>query len=225
MAFYDNYRYEDYRMSFDVPDGDHLVTISKAAPATTKNGREMIEVTLKVDGTSVPYTERFVDNEYANKNLSRFFDSFCIQPGNFNFSFWTGKSACAHFEHVQETFTGNDGIQKTVNKSKLKYFIVPEKPSITDFPEDIPYSAPAQQQQVPPMKGGPATPEEQKRITELLAAKYSHGGAVFSQEEKMQYAGYRKDMTAAELITFIEKALENRNPLAPEINGGQTAIF
>jgi hypothetical protein len=225
MAFYDNYRYEDYRMSFDVPDGDHLVTISKAAPAITKNGREMIEVTLKVDGTNVPYTERFVDNEYANKNLSRFFDSFCIQPGNFNFSFWAGKNAYAHFEHGQETFTGNDGVQKTVNKSKLKYFIVPEKPSMSDFPEDIPYSTP-KAPAAPVMKGGPATAEEQKRITELLGAKYSNGnGAVFSPEEKQQYATYRKDMTAAELIVFIEKALKNRDPLAPEINGGQTAIF
>ena len=67
------------------------------------------------------------------------------------------------------------------------------------------------------MAGGESTPEESARIKTLLSAKYSTGQAVFSRKEMETYSGYRKQKTAAELIAFIETALRNRRPDAPEL--------
>ena len=66
-------------------------------------------------------------------------------------------------------------------------------------------------------KGGESTPEEKARIETLLAAKYPNGSPVFSRQEMITYSGYRKEKTAAELITFIENALRNRLPEATEL--------
>lgn len=127
MAFYDGYHYEDYRTQFDVADGDHRVTVVQAREAQAKSGRAMIEVTLKVEGATAQYIERYVDNEFFNKNISRFFDAFGMKPGNFQFASWANRTATAHFEHEQDTYTGSDGLQRNTNRAKLKYLIVPER--------------------------------------------------------------------------------------------------
>lgn len=66
-------------------------------------------------------------------------------------------------------------------------------------------------------KGGETTPEEQKRIKELCGAKYDNGTPVFTMDEVKLYSSYRKDKTAKQLIEFIEHALKNRRPDAPEL--------
>lgn len=144
MSFYNSYKYEEYKTSFDVPDGDWPVVICKVEEKQTKNGKGMLEVSFRVaDILSPYYVERYVEGEYFNKSMSRFFDAFKLQPGNFTFSTWIGKRATAHFEHVQETYTAQDGTQRASNRAKLKYLVVPEK---EQFPEDIPYSTPSTQQ-------------------------------------------------------------------------------
>lgn len=66
-------------------------------------------------------------------------------------------------------------------------------------------------------KGGLATPIEAARIKELLTMRYESGIPVFSQEEMRLYSSYRRNdspepgpMSAAELIAFIQRALDNR---------------
>ncbi len=73
------------------------------------------------------------------------------------------------------------------------------------------------------LKGGPSTEAEKARIRELCEAKYANGAAVFSKEEKRLYCTYRKEKTAAELITFIETALRNRRKDAPELSENKAA--
>lgn len=73
------------------------------------------------------------------------------------------------------------------------------------------------EQPKPQMKGGESTPAEKARINELCAAKYADGKPVFMREEVLLYSSYRKDKTAAELISFIENALRNRRADAPEL--------
>lgn len=69
------------------------------------------------------------------------------------------------------------------------------------------------------LKGGATTPQERERMRELLDAKYDNGTFIFTREETTAYSAKRKtEMTAAELITFIENALRNRNPNAPELH-------
>ncbi|MBP5175572.1 MAG: hypothetical protein J6Y16_00550 [Treponema sp.] len=137
MGFINNYQYEDYSRVFDVADGDHTVTIMGAQVKQTQKGNQMLEVSLLVpDAGNMTYIERYVEGDYFNQNMSKFFDAFGIQAGNFNFSSWVKKSAKGHFIHKEETFLDKQGIQKKVNRCRMQYLIVPEK---EQFPEDIPY--------------------------------------------------------------------------------------
>lgn len=118
-----DYQYTDYQKSFDVPDGDHQIIILGAKDVVSKTGKNMIEIQYKVIGSNnVPYVDRMVEGEYFGANMSRIFDVFGIQPGNFNYMTWRNKSAYAHFEHRPNTFTDNNGNTKTVMKADLIYF-------------------------------------------------------------------------------------------------------
>lgn len=66
-------------------------------------------------------------------------------------------------------------------------------------------------------KGGLATAKETARLKELLTARYPNGSPVFTQEEMRLYSSYRRNdspapgpMSAAELIEFVKKAMDNR---------------
>lgn len=121
--FINDYRpVEEEKKYFDVADGDHRIAIIKAEQAKSKNGADMIAINLKVDGANMPLLHFVVAGEFFDANMTRIFDCFKIPRGNFNFSQWTGKIGCAHFEHKDETFTGHDGQQHTFKKSKLIYF-------------------------------------------------------------------------------------------------------
>lgn len=137
MGFINNYQYEDYAKVFDVADGDHTVTIMGAQVKTSQKGSQMLEISLLVpDSGNMTYIERYVEGDFFNQNMSKFFDAFGIQPGNFNFASWIRKSTKGHFIHREETYLDKQGMQKTVNRCKLHYLIVPGK---EQFPEDIPY--------------------------------------------------------------------------------------
>ena len=79
--------------------------------------------------------------------------------------------------------------------------------------------APATQPQVDETqyKGGLANPIETARLKELMTSRYPNGQPVFTQEEMRLYSSYRRNdspepgpMSAAELIEFVKKALDNR---------------
>lgn len=66
-------------------------------------------------------------------------------------------------------------------------------------------------------KCGLATAKETTRLKELLTARYPNGSPVFTQEEMRLYSSYRRNdspapgpMSAAELIEFVKKAMDNR---------------
>lgn len=163
MGFINNYQYEDYSKVFDVADGDHTVTITGSQIKQTQKGSQMLEVSLLVpDAGNMIYIERYVEGDYFNQNMSKFFDAFGIQPGNFNFASWVKKSAKGHFIHKEETFLDKQGIQKTVNRCKMQYLIVPEK---EQFPEDIPYQQTQQQ----------FTPQEQQGMNAAFSGNAQQG--------------------------------------------------
>ena len=139
-----DWQYEPYGKKFDVADGDHRVAILGAKDVTSKTGKRMIEITYKVeDSNGIPFIDRIVEGEYFNQNMSRIFDVFKIPHGNWNYQQWVNRIAYAHFEHKNETFTGNDGVEKTVSKANLVYFHnnVPEpqkapEPAPSSYPQN-----------------------------------------------------------------------------------------
>ena len=118
-----NYQPEEWKKSFDVADGDHVVTITKVENKVSKTGLNMHVVQYSVEGSNgEPFIDRICEGEYYNKNMTRFFDAFQIQRGNYNFASWINKKAYAHFEHKEEEFTDQAGNKKKVNKANLVYF-------------------------------------------------------------------------------------------------------
>ena len=123
----------DYAIAFDCPDGEHAVKILDAKETTTKKGVPMIEVQLTVqDSNKVPYIERLVAGDYFQRNMSRFFDAFKIVRGNFAFQSWRGKLGRGVFQHEKQTYIGNDGMERTVNKAIMKELLV-EQPNAQEM--------------------------------------------------------------------------------------------
>lgn len=128
--FINDYVPEEYKKGFDCSDGEHSVRIGAVRVCNAKSGNQMIEVALKVDDLPEWYIERYVAGEYFNKNITRFFDAFGIQRGNFNFESWKGAKAVAFFAHEQSEYTDSYGNTKTSNKAVLKYFVLNENCSV-----------------------------------------------------------------------------------------------
>lgn len=126
--FIEDYRQEDYGATFfDVADGIHDMKITGVMEKVSKNGKRMLEVSYAVcECPTHPYVENIVEGEYFNRNCTRLFDAFRIQRGNFQYQSWIGKCGKGMFNHRDETFTGKDGSQKTINKCRLSYLVVPE---------------------------------------------------------------------------------------------------
>jgi len=219
MGFWNNYAPEDYETVFECTDGDHTLTITKVEPKQSKNNNDMIEVSFKVDNISVPYVERYTDNEYFNKIITRFFDAFGIERGNFNFKSWFGKQATGHFIHKEETFTGKDGVEKTVNKARMQYLAVPGKDSSAD--EQYRTAEPAARQTAPtqaetagasaafdkkPGKPSPMTTAEADELNKMFDS------GVFTQEEATAYfnAYNNGEIAATDLLWQVRKEYMTR---------------
>lgn len=83
----------------EIPVGEHRVRIADAEKAISKNGNDMLVLTLDVSGYKSRlwhYVVFMPDHpEITNRNLTAIFDSFGIADGNFNLANWKGKvGAC-----------------------------------------------------------------------------------------------------------------------------------
>lgn len=114
---FDNSQYQEHTFK-PVPVGEHRVRIASAEEATSQAGNQMIKLTLDVSG----YNSRIWHNvmfladkqELTNQKLGELFNSFGIQPGNFNLPTWIGKVGAAKVKH--ETYNGEVS-------PKVNYFI------------------------------------------------------------------------------------------------------
>ena len=119
----ENYNPNGYEL---VPPGDYRVRIENAEEQTSKTGKPMIKMTLKVSGyegnlwnymvfdNSTPETHRRTDN-----NLGRIFDSFGIPQGDMNLENWKGKIGAATIKNEPD----NKGTMRAV----VSWFIQREK--------------------------------------------------------------------------------------------------
>lgn len=94
-----NYKREENEYD-DIPVGEHRVRIADAQKAVSKNGNDMLVLTLDVSGYKSRlwhYVVFMADHpEITNRKLTEIFDSFGIADGDFNLANWKGKvGACA----------------------------------------------------------------------------------------------------------------------------------
>jgi hypothetical protein len=132
--FMNNFQWDEKPPVFDVPDGEHKVKIVKVFDASTQSGKPYTGFLLKVEGGNIGYTHSvYYGNEYTNRNWTSFLLAFRIQPppttddwANY-YGMWEGLEGKAMFHHKEETFTDRMGVQRTVNKCELHYFVAPPK--------------------------------------------------------------------------------------------------
>ena len=112
-----NYQREESTFE-EIPVGEHRVRIANAEKAISKNGNDMLVLTLDVSGYRSRlwhYVVFMPDHpEITNRNLTSIFDSFGIADGDFNLANWKGKvGACMTKQDEYGT--------------KVRYFLSKEK--------------------------------------------------------------------------------------------------
>ena len=75
--------------------GDYRVEITAVEETESKAGNPMIVVTVRPNGSNIKIKHYIVKNQYFNRNMTDFFDSFNIEEGDFNFPTWVGAVGAA----------------------------------------------------------------------------------------------------------------------------------
>ena len=142
-----NYQREESTFE-EIPVGEHRVRIADAEKAISKNGNDMLVLTLDVSGYKSRlwhYVVFMPDHpEITNRNLTSIFDSFGIPEGDFNLANWKGKvGACVT---KQDEF--GTKVRYFLNKKKQEKLppwqepdSAPKKPQLQAFdnPDDCPF--------------------------------------------------------------------------------------
>lgn len=132
MSSWDDFKREERpRLS----PGDYRVTIVSAEERTSKAGNPMIVIGLRPNGGSIIINHYIVKNQYFNRNMTDFFDSFNIDEGDFCFPSWIGAVGAAKLKEDDQGYL------------KVSYFIsqdradklppwegeIPERQTVTDM--------------------------------------------------------------------------------------------
>lgn len=95
--------------------GDYRLMVVSAEEKLSSKGNQMIAVVVKPSGSDIKITHYFVKNEYFNRNVTNFFDSFGIDRGNFVFTSWVGAIGAGRLKE-------DDG-----GYLKVQYFLDPKR--------------------------------------------------------------------------------------------------
>lgn len=107
-----------------ISTGDYSVTIIEVVLAKTKSGHPMAKIKMDVEDSGSHIFYYLVDNrsnekniEWTNKRLTKFFDCFNINRGNFKTNTWLGRKGLVHIGKTQEREDGKSWFE-------IKYLIV-----------------------------------------------------------------------------------------------------
>ena len=118
---FDNTQYEETSFK-PIPVGEHRVRIASAEEAVSQAGNQMIRMVLEVSGHNGKIFHNLVfmqDNQkLTNQKLGELFNSFGIQPGNFNLVSWVGKVGAAKVKHEDYNGTTNPKVAFFINKDR-----------------------------------------------------------------------------------------------------------
>lgn len=108
--------YKREETTFDlIPVGKHRIRIKSAEKTTSSKGNDMLALQFEVSGYKSILYHYIVNNEWANKNLTQFFDAFPgIKEGDMECSHWIGQVGACMVKHEEY----NDQVS-----AKVKYFI------------------------------------------------------------------------------------------------------
>jgi hypothetical protein len=95
--------------------GDYRLEVLSAEEKLSSKGSPMIVVVVRPNKSDVKISHYFVKNEYFNRNITEFFDSFGIERGDFEFLGWVGAVGAGRLKEDEKGYL------------KVHYFLSPEK--------------------------------------------------------------------------------------------------
>lgn len=102
--------------------GDYRVEIVGVEETTSKSsGKPMLVISVRPNGSTITIKHYIVKNEYFNRNMTEFFDSFNIDEADFTLPTWVGAVGAAKLKEDENGYL------------KVAWFISEEK--AYDLPE------------------------------------------------------------------------------------------
>ena len=96
MSNWDSYQREERTR---LTPGDYRVEIVSVDEKESKSGNPMLVIGIRPNGSSITINHYIVQgNEWTNRNLTEFFDSFNIDDGDFTLPTWIGAVGAARLK-------------------------------------------------------------------------------------------------------------------------------
>lgn len=131
MGNWDYHREENSRLE----QGDYRVEVIAVEEKQSKSGNDMIVVTVRPNGSKIKINHYIVKNEYFNRNMTDFFDSFNVAEGDFNFLTWVGAIGAARLKLDENGYLK---VGWFINRKKAEVLPpwegpMPERQTVTEF--------------------------------------------------------------------------------------------
>lgn len=143
MSNWDSYQREERPR---LTPGDYRVEIVSVEERESKKGNPMLVIGVRPNGNDVIINHYIVKNEYFNRNMTDFFDSFNIDDGDFTLPTWIGAVGAAR---LKEDDQGYLKVHYFINKDRAEKLPpwegkLPERQELTKIDEieddgDIPF--------------------------------------------------------------------------------------
>lgn len=78
--------------------GNYRVEIVSVEETESKAGNPMLVIGVRPNGSDIVIRHYIVKNEYFNRNMTEFFDSFNIDDGDFTLPTWVGAVGAANLK-------------------------------------------------------------------------------------------------------------------------------
>lgn len=143
MSNWDSYQREERPR---LTPGDYRVEIVSVEERESKKGNPMLVIGVRPNGNDIIINHYIVKNEYYNRNMTDFFDSFNIDDGDFTLPTWIGAVGAAR---LKEDDQGYLKVHYFINKDRAEKLPpwegkLPERQELTKIDEieddgDIPF--------------------------------------------------------------------------------------
>jgi len=124
-----------------VQAGDYRLEVLSAEETIAKSsGNPMIVIVVQPNGSNIKITKRIVKNEYFNRNMTEFFDSFGITRGDFNLLGWVGAIGAGRLREDDKGYLEVAYFLDSAKAAKLPEWVgeKPERQTITEIEDSSP---------------------------------------------------------------------------------------
>ena len=134
MSNWDSYQREERPR---LTPGDYRVEIVSVDETESKNGNPMLVIGVSPNGSNITINHYIVKNEWFNRNMTDFFDSFNIEDGDFELPTWVGAVGAAR---LKEDDRGYLKVQYFIKESRAEKLPpwegkIPERQELTKIEE------------------------------------------------------------------------------------------